>query len=189
MNDGAEDRPGGDAVAPGRGFGARLVLFAIAFAFWLLVAWPVAPCDGRPLWGDIAIGAVVAALIALIAPAIVTRRFGRLLDPVRYFWVVVFLFVFTYYVIIANLDVAYRVLHPGMPIRPGIVRAPSTLRTTSARAALANCITLTPGTLSVDVLGDGVFYVHWINVLTVEDEAAARQVIGRFEWFIRKIFE
>ncbi len=167
----------------------RVVLFVVAFVFWLLMAWPVAPSDGRLLWGDIAAGVIVAGLVALVSPEIMTQRFGRLLEPARYFWVFVFLFVFTYYVVIANLDVAYRVLHPSMPIRPGIVRASSTLRTASARTALANCITLTPGTLTIDVATGGTFYVHWINVLTDEEEEVARQIIGRFEWFIRKIFE
>lgn len=177
----------------GHGAGHRLmkraVLFGFAFAFWLLIVWPIAPSNGRLLWGDIAAGAIVAGLVALVSREIVTQRFGRLLDPARYFWAFVFLFVFTYYVVIANLDVAYRVLHPAMPIRPGIVRASSTLHTASARTALANCITLTPGTLTIDVARDGTFYVHCINVLTDDEDKATRQIIGRFEWFIRKILE
>lgn len=167
----------------------RLVLFAFAFLFWLLIAWPVAPSDGHLLWGDIAAGAVVAGLVALVLREIVTQRFGRLLEPARFFWAAVYALVFTYYVVKANLDVAYRVLHPAMPIRPGIVRAASKLRSASARTALANCITLTPGTLTVDISEDGTFYVHWINVLTVEEEETTRQILGRFEWFIQKILE
>ena len=161
----------------------------IAFLFWLLMVWPVAPSDGRLLWGDIAAGLIVAGLVALVSREIVTQRFGRLLEPARYFWAAVYLFVFTYYVVKANLDVAYRVLHPAMPIRPGIVRAASKLRSASARTALANSITLTPGTLTVDMTEEGTFYVHWINVLTVEQEEAAKQILGRFEWFIQRIFE
>ncbi len=167
----------------------RIVLFAFAFAFWLLIAWPVAPSDGRLLWGDIAVGLVVAGLVALVSREIVTRRFGRLLEPARYFWAVVYLFVFAYYVVKANLDVAYRVLHPAMPIRPGIVRATSKLRSASARTALANSITLTPGTLTVDMTEDGTFYVHWINVLSLEEEETTKQILGRFEWFIQRILE
>ena len=167
----------------------RFVLFAFVFAFWLLITWPVAPLDGRPLWGEIAAGLIVAGFVALVAREIVTQRFARLLEPQRYFWAAVYVFVFVYYVIKANLDVAYRVLHPAMPIRPGIVRAVSKLRTASARTALANCVTLTPGTLTVDITDEGVFYVHWINVLTEEQEESARQILGRFEWFIQRILE
>ncbi len=178
----------GEAVANHR-FAKRLVLFAFAFVFWLLLVWPVAPADGRLLWGDISAGLVVAGFVALVARQIVTERFGRLLDPLRYFWAAVYLFVFGYYVIKANLDVAYRVLHPAMPICPGIVRATSKLHSASARTALANSITLTPGTLTVDIAEDGTFYVHWINVLTVEEEETAKRILGRFEWFIQKILE
>ena len=167
----------------------RLVLFAFAFAFWLLIAWPVAPVDGRLLWGDIVAGLVVAVLVALVSREIVTQRFGRLFEPRRYFWAATYLIVFAYYVVKANLDVAYRVLHPSMPIRPGIVRAATKLRSVSARTALANSVTLTPGTLTVDIAEDGTFYVHWINVLTLEDEETAKQILGRFEWFIQKILE
>lgn len=167
----------------------RFVLFAFAFTFWLLMVWPVAPSDGRLLWGDIAAGLFVAGLVALVSREIITQRFARLLEPARYFWAAVFVFVFAYYVIKANLDVAYRVLHPAMPIRPGIVRTVSKLRSASARTALANCVTLTPGTLTIDITENGTFYVHWINVRTVEQEQTARQILGRFEWFIQRILE
>ena len=119
----------------------------------------------------------------------VSHEFSRLLNPARYFWAAVYLVVFGYYVVKANLDVAYRVLHPSMPIRPGIVKVRSKLRSDSARTALANSITLTPGTLTVDITADGIFYVHWINVVSIEEEDAARQILGRFEWFIHKILE
>jgi multicomponent Na+:H+ antiporter subunit E len=76
-----------------------------------------------------------------------------------------------------------------MPIRPGVVRVKSTLKTATGRTALANSITLTPGTLTLDVTDDGVFYVHWLFVTTLDDEEAAEQVLRRFEWFIQRIFE
>jgi multicomponent Na+:H+ antiporter subunit E len=167
----------------------RLVLFAVAFAFWLLLVWPIAPSDGRVLWGDIAVGLIVAGLVAVVMREIVTDRFGRLLNPVRYFWAVVYLFVFAYYVIKSNLDVAYRVLHPAMPIRPGIVKTTTKLRSASARTLLANSITLTPGTLTIDTMENGAFYVHWINVSTAEEGEATARILGRFEWFISKILE
>ena len=46
-----------------------------------------------------------------------------------------------------------------------------------------------PGTLTIDVTEDGVFYVHWINVLSLDEEQAAQHVLRRFEWFIKRIFE
>ena len=189
MNEVVEQDATAHEDATGRWAMRRAVLFAFGFVFWLLMVWPFAPSDGRPLWGDIAGGLIVAGIAALVSREIVTQRFGRLLEPARYFWAAVYLFVFAYYVVRANIDVAYRVLHPRMPIRPGIVRARSKLRTASARTALANCITLTPGTLTIDTTEGGDFYVHWINISTADEEEAARQILGRFEWFIAKIFE
>jgi multicomponent Na+:H+ antiporter subunit E len=110
-------------------------------------------------------------------------------NPRSWFWLFMFMFVFFYYVIKGGLDVSYRILHPRMPIRPGIVKIRSVLKTATGRAALANCITLTPGTLTIDVTEDGVFYVHWINVLSLDEELAAQHVLRRFEWFIKRIFE
>ena len=167
----------------------RLVLFAIAFVFWLALAWPVSPADGSIMVGDVVAGVVVAAVVALVMREIIRVNFIRLLNPRCWFWGVVYVFVFFYYVVKGGVDVAYRVLHPDVPIRPGIIRVRSTLKTQTGLTALANSITLTPGTLTIDVTGEGVFYVHWLYVLTQEDEEAAHKVLRRFEWFIQRIFE
>ncbi len=167
----------------------RLVLFVIALVFWLLLVWPVSPIDGRLLGGDVAVGVLVAAFVALVMHEIIRVGFIRLVNPRSWFWLFIFTFVFFYYVIKGGLDVSYRVLHPGMPIRPGIVKIKSILKSETGRSALANCITLTPGTLTIDVSDDGFFYVHWLYVLSVDEEEAARHVLRRFEWFIQRIFE
>ena len=49
-------------------------------------------------------------------------------------------------IVIANIDVAYRVIHPNMPIKPGIVLIKTGLKQDIAKMILANSITLTPGT-------------------------------------------
>ena len=167
----------------------RLVLFAISFVFWILLVWPVSPVDGRLLIGDIVVGLVVAAFVALVMGQMIRRNFIRLLNPVSYFWAFVYLFVFSYYAIKGGVDVAWRVLHPEMPIKPGIVKVRSVLTTETGRTVLANSITLTPGTLTIDVTENGVFYIHWLNVRSVDEEAAAEQILRRFEWFIQRIFE
>ena len=167
----------------------RFVLFAIALVFWLLLVWPVSPIDGRWMVGDIGVGVLVAAFVALVMHEIIRVGFIRLVNPRSWFWLFVYAFVFFYYVIKGGLDVSYRVLHPRMPIRPGIVKIKSVLQTDTGRSALANSITLTPGTLTIDVTEDGWFYVHWLNVLSVDEEEAAQHVLRRFEWFIQRIFE
>jgi hypothetical protein len=44
----------------------RLALFAVAFALWMVLVWPVSPVDGRLLVGDIAAGVFAAAFVALV---------------------------------------------------------------------------------------------------------------------------
>lgn len=167
----------------------RLVLFAIAFLFWLILVWPVSPLDGSILVGDVVAGLFVAAFVALVMGEMIRVNLIRLLRPRCWFWLIAYVFVFSYYVVRGGIDVAYRVFHPAMPIRPGIVRIQSVLQTETGRSVLANSITLTPGTLTVDVTDDGVFYVHWLYVHSDDDEVIARQVMRRFEWYIQRIFE
>jgi multicomponent Na+:H+ antiporter subunit E len=65
-----------------------------------------------------------------------------------------------YQIILANLDVAKRVLHPSMPIDPIVISFPSKLKSDLSMTTLGNSITLTPGTITVDIDEDGTFYVH-----------------------------
>lgn len=62
-------------------------------------------------------------------------------------------------VLVANIDVAYRILHPGMPVDPGIITVETSFRDDVLRTTFANAITLTPGTITVEVSG-GMFIVH-----------------------------
>jgi multicomponent Na+:H+ antiporter subunit E len=66
-------------------------------------------------------------------------------------------------VVLANIDVAYRVLHPKMPIDPRIIQFETTLRKDFSLVTLANSITLTPGTITILVEHErGKFWVHAI---------------------------
>lgn len=68
-------------------------------------------------------------------------------------------------IIKANLNVASIVLNPRRPIRPGVIAVPMDARTDAEITLLANLITLTPGTLSVDLSADRkVLYVHSIDM-------------------------
>jgi multicomponent Na+:H+ antiporter subunit E len=166
----------------------RLVLFISLLLFWVLLTWP-AHWPGVTYLQDVGTGAAAALLVTWIMAETEADLDSRWLDPRRYFWALAYLFVLAAYVIKANFDVAYRVVHPAMPIHPGIVKIKTRLQRPSARTVLCNSVTLTPGTLTVDLRDDGVMMVHWINVRSLDEEEAARQIIGRFEWFITRIFE
>jgi multicomponent Na+:H+ antiporter subunit E len=110
---------------------------------------------------------IVGAVLAVIAGALLRNRFIgkdlRMLNPRRWFTFLVYLFTFFWAMARANVDVAYRVITGR--INPAIVKINPKLKNDMSLTFLANSITLTPGTLSVDVdQKTNELYVHWINV-------------------------
>lgn len=165
----------------------RLIYFVLAFIVWVILTWPFV--DGRINVQVMVAGLIASAVVSVLFHEILPKEHRVFLSPVRIFWFLVYLPVFFYYVMKANLDVVYRALHPKMPINPGIVKIKTILKTESGITALANSITLTPGTLTVDLTNDGFLYIHWINVKSDDIEQATRHIAHKFEWFLKKIFE
>ena len=165
----------------------RLVYFILAFIVWVFLTWPFA--EGRIDIQVVIAGLIASLIVAILFHEILPQEHIVFISPIRIFWTVVYIPVFFYYVIKANFDVVYRALHPRMPINPGIVKIKTNLKTQSGITALANSITLTPGTLTVDLTDDGFLYVHWINVKSDDVEEATDFIARRFEWFLQKIFE
>lgn len=157
------------------------VLFTISFLLWLAVTWSFDVAS-------IVIGVLITATLAWVLQDVELEEAPLLLLPHRVLWAIAYVPVLFWYVVQANFDVAYRVLHPALPIRPGIVRARTKLRSPSARVLLANSITLTPGTLSVDLVDD-VLYIHRIHVPEQDGDAETERSLDKFETFIRRIFE
>ncbi len=158
-----------------------LNLFIIALIFWLLISFKLSV-------QNILTGIVASLITTVIFGRYFTGKMNKLIQPVRYFWFVVYLFIFAWEVLKANFDVAYRVIHPSMPIKPGIVKVKLGIQSEVARTMLANSITMTPGTISVDIIEDHI-YVHWIYVSSDNPEEYSYKVSGRFEKYIKKIFE
>jgi multicomponent Na+:H+ antiporter subunit E len=110
---------------------------------------------------------IIGAVLAVVVGAVLRNRFIgkdlRMLNPRRWFTFVVYLFPFFYAMARANVDVAYRVITGR--INPSIVKIDPNLKNDMSLTMLATSITLTPGTLSVDVNPEtNELYVHWINV-------------------------
>jgi multicomponent Na+:H+ antiporter subunit E len=162
--------------------------FLLGFALWIALAWPFR-MDGTPIIPDLLVGVPVSLLATWVMRERDPERLGVRFRLARLGWALVYVFEFVGAVIRANLDVAYRVLHPAMPIRPGIVRVHTSLRTDTARTMLANSITLTPGTLTVDITDDGSLFIHWIDVASGDEAEAKRRIVGRFEELLRRVFE
>jgi len=165
----------------------RVIYFILAFVVWMLLTWPFV--DGKIDLQVVVAGLIASIIVAVLFHEILPKEHHVFISPLRIFWFLVYVPVFFYYVMKANLDVVYRALHPKMPIKPGIVKIKTTLKTESGITALANSITLTPGTLTVDLTDDGFLYIHWINVKSDDVEQATKHIAQRFEWFLKRIFE
>jgi multicomponent Na+:H+ antiporter subunit E len=159
----------------------RIILFIVTFILWLLLTWTLN-------WQHILIGFIVAFLVAFLFGNTFVQQPNKFFQVNRWFWFLLYLPLFIWECIKANFDVAYRVLHPRMPIKPGIVKVKTNLKSDIAKTFLANSITMTPGTLSVDIDGE-YLYIHWIYVRTEGIKEATRKIAGRFEKILAKIFE
>ena len=78
----------------------------------------------------------------------------------------------------ANVDVTRRILRPSLPISPTLIKVRANQKTELCQVIFANSITLTPGTVSIDV-DQGVITVHALSeaaALAIEDGAMNRRV-------------
>lgn len=161
-----------------RGF---LYLLGLSFLTWVALTSSLEP---EELLAGVAICIVLSLWFNL--------HYSRLglppLSAKRLGFFFIYLVVLLREIVWANVDVAYRVLHPRMPINPGIVVVKTRLKSDIAKMILANSITLTPGTFTLDVVGDSLL-IHWINVKTKETERATELIGKRFEKYLRVVFE
>lgn len=163
---------------------SKIIFFFICFITWSLLCWV-------PDLEHIIVGIIVSIIISMITGDIFINRPHVLTHIPRYYYLFFVYFpVFLWECFKANIDVAYRVLHPALPIKPGIVKIKTKLKTDIALTFLANSITLTPGTLCVDIDRDNsVLYIHWINVKDKDTDKATKIISERFEKILTKIFE
>jgi multicomponent Na+:H+ antiporter subunit E len=96
-------------------------------------------------------------------------------------------FVFLFELFKSAIDVAGRVLSPRLPINPGIVKVRTRLKSRIGRIVLANSITLTPGTMTVETSGE-YLYIHWIDIKTDDVESATNEIVRTFERHLEVIF-
>lgn len=167
-------------------FPAVLSTFVLCFAFWLLLTWSVAV-------QELIAGAVVSLAVALFsARFFVHERPGWFFNPIKLFSALFFwLFTFVGELIKANWDMAKRCYGGCKKIHPGIVKIPVDLKSDYGQAALANAITLTPGTITMEIAeedGQVYYYVHWIDV-TVTGPEAGDAIKGRLEKGLRRVWE
>ena len=159
----------------------RIIYCTLLFIVWLLLTWSL---DVQ----NVVAGLIVSILCTVFIGHLFFDNTVNMLDPRRIFWFIYYLPFLAFHIITANLDVMYRVLHKDMPIRPGIVRVKTTLKSDLGLTFLANSITLTPGTLTIDIIGSDM-YIHWIYVKSDDPVRRTEIIVSRFENILKKVFE
>jgi multicomponent Na+:H+ antiporter subunit E len=146
----------------------------------LALAWMTLTGDFTPR--NFLLGFLLGFLVLLVAePVVGTHRYFR-----KARLAVGFVLFFIWEMVVANLRVAYEVITPGRRMKPGVVAIPLDVKTDAGITMLANLITLTPGTLSLDVSSDRtVLYVHGMYVGDLE--SFRRQIKEGFERRVREL--
>ena len=137
---------------------------------------------------EVILGSIISAALAFILVKYINFSIDIFLPWKLVKFVFVYLPVFIWKLILANLDVARRVLSPKIPLNPGIVKIKTDLKGDIGKLTLANSITLTPGTLSIDVENDYI-YVHTIDVKGKTEEEKRKNISGAFEKILGGIFK
>ena len=172
---------------------AFVITTIICFVVYLLLTTG-SGTEALGLWSfiELAFGLLFSLIVGYTARTVLVKKSYRMLNPVRWILFLGYL-IGPFFVALAkaNIDVVYRVITG--KINPGIVRISPGLHTDLGITLLANSITLTPGTLSVDIdEATNDLYVHWINV----DKKALEKrpvecsaVCGSFPQWVRRIAE
>jgi multicomponent Na+:H+ antiporter subunit E len=165
-----------------------IVTFLLSLVAYLVLTASSGEIAG--LWSifEVIAGIILSVIVAFTARKVLFQKKSyRMLNPVR--WVIFLVYIigpFFWAMAKANIDVAYRVITGR--INPGIVKISPGLKTDLGITLLADSITLTPGTLSVDIdEKNNDLYIHWINVTTLTPTTS--DICGNFPQWVRRIAE
>lgn len=137
---------------------------------------------------EVILGSIISAVLAVVLVKYLDFKIDWKF-PIRLLkFIFIYIPVFIWKLILANLDVARRVLSPKIPLNPGIVKVKTDLKGDLGKLTLANSITLTPGTLSIDVDEDHI-YVHTVDVKGKNEVENKANISGSFEKILGGIFD
>ena len=154
----------------------HIYTFFVMMGFWILLSGKFDPFH-------LTLGVISSALVSFLSTDLLMYKQGknRLSTGVRFLLYLPWLL---YQIVLSTLHVTFLALHPKMKdqIDPTIVTFKTKLTNNIAKVALANSITLTPGTITIRIEED-IFYVHAIS------RKAAAGLPGEMEERLAKVFE
>lgn len=156
------------------------LLFATLLFFWVLL-------NGSLASDVLAVGVVASALIAIFFRSHLAWFSELRLTPRALLTTVAYIFYYLKELVSSNLNVAAIVLSPEMPLNPGIVKVRTKLKNPMGRMLLCNSITLTPGTLTVEMDGEWL-YIHWVSVNSPDIDIATAGIVSGFERYLEVMY-
>ena len=164
--------------------------FAITTIFLFVVWVLMSGVTDLGRWDEWSIGIAMSALIAAFTSTMLIQgSIKEILSARRWIRAIAYIPFYVHAEVKSHIDVIRRILHPAMPINPGIVSVPYEVETDFGITAVACSITNTPGTVTIDVDKERKrFYVHWIDVTSPDETVCYQQVAEAFDKRLRSIF-
>ena len=163
-----------------RKYSVIVSLFVSLFMIWLMLNSSLA-------WQVWALGGVLAMLGAITLNGIATAYADISITPRTVAYYFAYLGLFLVELVKSNLYVARLVLSPDPDLKPAIIQVKTGLKSAIGRLALANSITLTPGTLVVEIRDDSLF-IHCINVSKAYPAENVSESVKRFEKYLKVVY-
>lgn len=171
---------------------AFLGTFILSYLFWVLFLmqdFNIFKLGAQ----ELIVGAVVAVIVSCSTSTFFVKEDGLwIFEKLRIINLIIFIPVYIWELIKANFSVAVKSLSPKLNVNPGIVKIETDLNSDYGLAMLSNCITLTPGTITMDIYEENnknFMYIHWIDAETEDTNEASKIIKDRFEYFVRRLFK
>jgi len=157
--------------------------------FWL---WALLTLVWIAISSSLALESVITgALIAAALAYMFARRFaiwrGIRFSPTRLYHFIIYTGVFVVELVRANINMMRYVYAPRLSVEPGVVKVKTNLKSPIGRLALANSISLTPGSLVLDI-GKDELLVHCLDMRAIDPKKVTETVSGPFEAHLEKAF-
>lgn len=157
-----------------------LITFFFLFALWLLFTFSLDPFS-------LLLGSIFSLIISMFTYDLFIEKEEKIYKGIlpRFEFFLLYIFVVLWEIYLASFNVVYQIIT--MNINPGIIKIRTRLKSKLAQALLSNSITLTPGTVTIDLQKDHL-YIHWLTVKTLNSHKAARIIKGSYEAQLKRIF-
>jgi multicomponent Na+:H+ antiporter subunit E len=156
------------------------VLFLTLMLFWVMLVNSLAA-------DTLLVGGLVSLVVALLYRDGLSFFTEFRATPAAFVAGLLYYSFFLRKLVQSNLQLAAIVLTPKLPVKPGIVKVRTRLKSRMGRLMLANSITLTPGTLSVELDGEWL-YVHCVTLGALDTETATEEIAAGFERYLEVMY-